>query len=103
MIDKDTIIKLAREAGAARFYPETQATKPDAYVVGQEFLERFAQAAYKLGLEDAAKVCDQKKDLIFRELDGLEVNLSNLMLRQVAILGHETDATAIRALGEQHE
>ena len=49
MIDKDTIIKLAREADLS-----------DGMELEQEVaaLERFAAAIYKLGLEDAAKVAE---------------------------------------------
>lgn len=38
----DTIKKLALSAGAARFYPDKQVTKEDAYLVSQNFLEKFA-------------------------------------------------------------
>jgi len=40
---QDEIIEMARQAGAAKFYPEVQSVKEDNYLVGQKFLERFAK------------------------------------------------------------
>jgi len=37
------IIEMAKQAGAAKFYPEAQSVKEDNYLVGQKFLERFAK------------------------------------------------------------
>lgn len=39
---RDDIIRMARDAGAAKFYPIAQETKEDSYLVGVGFLERFA-------------------------------------------------------------
>lgn len=50
------IIELAKQAGAARFYPERQAVTPDAYLVGQDFLQRFALLVRNQVLDEAAKV-----------------------------------------------
>lgn len=53
MIDKDTIIKLAREAGPG--------IKTLADIDGWPVqLESFAKAIYRQGLEDAAKACAPK-------------------------------------------
>lgn len=54
----DLIERLAREAGAAKFYPERQAVKEDAYLVGRGFLEGFA----RLVAEECAKVCEDASD-----------------------------------------
>lgn len=40
---QDEIIEMAKAAGAANFYPKKQTVKADNYLVGQEFLERFAK------------------------------------------------------------
>lgn len=55
----DHIIKAAKEAGATRAYPEAQSTRDDAYLVGQQFLERFYAIAYRAGMERAAEICDE--------------------------------------------
>ncbi len=49
MIDKDKVIQLAKEAGLANQFP----TAPML-----DMFERFAQAIYRQGLEDAAKVAE---------------------------------------------
>lgn len=49
------INQLAIDAGAARFYPETQAVKDYAYLVGQGFLERYAELAIQAEREACAK------------------------------------------------
>lgn len=51
-------IELAKQAGAARFYPDRQAVTPDAYLVGQDFLQRFYELVRNEVLEEAAKVCE---------------------------------------------
>lgn len=51
---KNQIIELAKQAGAARFYPERQAVTPDAYLVGQDFLQRFAELVRNAVLDEAA-------------------------------------------------
>jgi hypothetical protein len=59
------IIQLAIDAGAARFYPETQAVKDYAYLVGQGFLERFAELAIQAEREACAKVCEEGEFMTF--------------------------------------
>jgi len=49
MIDKDKVVQLAKEAGLANQFP----TAPML-----DMFERFAQAIYRQGLEDAAKVME---------------------------------------------
>lgn len=51
MITPEQIHTLALQAGAARFYPEQQATKQELYLVGQGFLEKFAELVEKHKLE----------------------------------------------------
>lgn len=53
------IIELAKQAGAAKFYPERQAVTPDAYLVGQDFLQRFALLVRNQVLDEAAKSCNE--------------------------------------------
>ena len=51
MITPDQVHTLALQAGAARFYPEQQATKQELYLVSQGFLEKFAELVEKHKLE----------------------------------------------------
>jgi hypothetical protein len=51
---QEHIKRLAVEAGAAKFYPDKQSTTNDAYLVGERFLQRFAQSA--------ARECAQAAD-----------------------------------------
>lgn len=62
----DQITELAKQAGAARFYPERQAVTPDAYLVGQDFLQRFAELWRNEVLEEAAKQCDEAMEGIWK-------------------------------------
>ena len=54
----DEIIELAKAAGAANFYPKTQTVKADNYLVGQEFLERFAKLVAAKEREACAKLVE---------------------------------------------
>lgn len=51
MITPEQIHILALQAGAARFYPDQQATKQELYLVSQGFLEKFAELVEKHKLE----------------------------------------------------
>lgn len=53
------IIDLSLEAGAAKFYPKKQSNIQDAYLVGKQFLERFAALVAAAEREACAKVCEQ--------------------------------------------
>ena len=55
----DRITELALQAGAARFYPDRQAATPDSYLVGQEFLQRFAELVRNDVLDAAAGECQK--------------------------------------------
>ena len=57
----DRITELALQAGAARFYPDRQAVTPDSYLVGQEFLQRFAELVRNDALDEAAELADEHK------------------------------------------
>ena len=57
----DRITELAKQAGAARFYPDRQAVTPDSYLVGQEFLQRFAELVRNDVLDEAAELADEHK------------------------------------------
>lgn len=54
---------LALRCGAARFYPEAQAERDDAYLVGQQFLERYYAAA-RADLDAAI----ERKDALLRQV-----------------------------------
>ena len=41
-MNRENVIRMAREAGAAEFYPSAQSVKEQNYVVSAGFLERFA-------------------------------------------------------------
>ena len=41
-MSRDDVIRMALEAGAAKFYPDKQREKEDNYLVSAGFLERFA-------------------------------------------------------------
>ena len=43
-ISDQDITRIALQCGAAKFYPEQQTVKDDNFLVGKEFLQRFAQA-----------------------------------------------------------
>ena len=55
MISPEQVHTLALQAGAARFYPEQQAVKQELYLVGQGFLEKFAELVEKHKLEQLFK------------------------------------------------
>ena len=67
MIDRDTVIELALQSGAAKFYPERQAEPvfidaekliAQSYLVGAGFLERFAQAIAQKAVEgERERIC----------------------------------------------
>lgn len=56
------IHRLAREAGAAAFYPTKQAVKDDNYVVGQGFLEKFAALVAAHEREECAQIAYQYEE-----------------------------------------
>ena len=83
---RDEIIRMAREADAAH----------DEVVV-TPFLERFASLVAEAEREACAKVCDTFKSKTLGAQAGPDDELSNVILRQVAYLGHAECAAAIRA------
>ncbi len=62
MIDKDKVIQLARDSGLAQTALYVGETEPHLVIEGHynyhDEIMAFAQAIYRQGLEDAAKVCD---------------------------------------------
>lgn len=51
---KNDLKRIALQVGASEFYPETQTVKEQNYIVGQMFLERFANLVRQETLESAA-------------------------------------------------
>lgn len=49
---------MARDAGAAKFYPIAQETKEDSYLVGVGFLERFAALVAAAEREDCIRTIE---------------------------------------------
>jgi len=93
MINKNTIIRLAREAGGTP-YVNRHFPGETAMGFGPQALQDFAQAIYRQGLEDAAKVCEANQDFDIESHPARIVfSTANVMARKCA--------TAIRALGEQ--
>lgn len=64
--------------------------------VARSRIEDFARLAMAHAAEEAAKVCDAFRDGALKAQSGASDDLSNVMLRQVAELGHGECARAIR-------
>lgn len=93
MIDKDKVIQLAKEAGGSVMRPHDYGAKPDRMILLFDELERFAQAIYRQGLEDAAKVCEANQDFeVESNPTRINFSIANVMARQCA--------AAIRSLKE---
>lgn len=87
---RDDIIRMAHEAGILEYgYPVGDR------VAGE--LERFADLVAEAEREACAKVCDTFKSKTLGAQAGPDDALSNVILRQVAYLGHGECAAAIRA------
>ena len=86
---RDDIIRMAREAGAHEKH----------LVMYMDFddLERFAALVEAAEREACAKVCDTFKSKTLGAQSGQDNELSNVMLRQIAHLGHAECASSIRA------
>lgn len=82
---QDEIIEMAKAAGAANFYPKKQTVKADNYLVGQEFLERFA----KLVADKEREACAML----------VESNADACVTHGVAQMCLYSNASAIRARG----
>lgn len=91
---RDEIIAMAKEAGcvSATFWP-------DDFTGLMGLFERFAALATAAEREACAQVCDQFAATTMDAQQGPSDTLSNVMLRQVAVLGHGECAAAIRARG----
>lgn len=57
-------IEIAKKAGAASFYPAAQEVSKDSFIVGEQFLNRFAKLVEQATLERAAKVCEEYGGII---------------------------------------
>jgi hypothetical protein len=62
-------------------------------------LVRIVQQAVQLEREACAQVCDRFAARTTEAQQGPSDSLSNVMLRQIAVLGHCECAAAIRAMG----
>lgn len=91
---RDDIIRMAREADIIDFR-DADDDPHTAQMV--EFLERFAALVAAAEREACAKVCDSFKNKTLGAQSGPDDELSNVILRQVANLGHAECAAAIRA------
>lgn len=69
-------------------------------IMGNVFTADQLKQAIRDALEEAAKVCDRLSVGTMDAQQGPPETLSNVMLRQVAVLGHGECATAIRKLKE---
>lgn len=80
-MNQEDILKMAREAGAAKFYPERQSKTVENYLVGQEFLERFAALVAEKAEQDAreafAKRCEEKSDYWLGQCDTTSAALES--------------------------
>lgn len=61
-MNQEEILKMAREAGAAKFYPDRQSKTVENYLVGQEFLERFAALVAAKAAQDEREACASVAD-----------------------------------------
>lgn len=92
---REDIIRMAREAD-----PFGQDGRLSAMAeMTPEVLERFAAIVAAAEREACAKVCDTFKSKTLGAQSGPDDELSNVILRQVAYLGHAECAAAIRARG----
>lgn len=86
-MNRETIIQMAREAGATKFFVENQ--KPEdadkLHLVGIGFIERFYALAVAKEREECAKVCEEMANPSNVEFSGI---------------GGLKCAAAIRARGE---
>lgn len=108
----EQVLQWAREAGyetdRGPLLAKHASIKVGGLCVGlHPMLDRFAAFAYtagrNAGLERAAEVCEQKRDKALAAQTNDPHDHSNIMLRQIAYLGAEDCAVAIRALGEDDE
>jgi len=87
---RDDIIRMARHVGICDGPFEFQMVSP-------EDLRRFAKLVSAAEREACAKVCEALKSKAINSQYGNDDELSNVMLRQIAHLGHAECAAAIRA------
>ena len=95
-MNRETIIQMAREAGLAEV-TDTAESLPVEYV---EALAKLCTLAVAKEREECAKVCAALEHGTLAAQEGAANDLENVMLRQVASLGHAQCAAAIRARGE---
>lgn len=83
----DEVLQAAKEAGFGINHAEADAI----------LFTRFASLVAAAEREACAKVCDSFKNKTLGAQSGPDDELSNVILRQVANLGHAECAAAIRA------
>jgi len=83
----DEVIQAAKEAGFEINHAEAAAI----------LFTRFAARVAAAEREECAKLCDSFKNKTLGAQSGPDDELSNVILRQVAHLGHAECAAAIRA------
>lgn len=94
---QDEINAMAKEAGA----PDWWSGVDDANVPGRKWLARFAALVEAKEREACADLCGRFAARTTEAQQGPSDALSNVMLRQVAVLGFGEAAHAIRARGQK--
>lgn len=67
------VIELAREAGAAKFYPEHQRASKDTYLVSAGFIERLAALVAAQVKERCAQLCESEWSNIAEKMYGAQL------------------------------
>lgn len=91
---RDEILRMAREAG---FEQSMRHDRPGVTVLPDALFIRFAEMVATAEREACAQACEALKAGTLSSQSGDEHSLPNVMLRQVAFLGHGQCADAIRA------
>ena len=96
-MNRETIIQMARESGLVhRVHLGSEAARE----LSIRKMQAFAALVAAKEREDCAKVCAALEHGTLAAQAGAANDLENVMLRQVASLGHAQCAAAIRARGE---
>ena len=96
-MNRETIIQMARESGLVhRVHLGSEAARE----LSIRKMQAFAALVAAKEREDCAKVCAALEHGTLAAQEGAANDLENVMLRQVASLGHAQCAAAIRARGE---
>ena len=103
-VTKDEIIAMAREAGIEVHERKQEARIGSAIFTGSDSTDQLMRFAALVAVKErdaCAQVCDQLAANTMAAQVCPSDTLSNVMLRQVAVLGHGECAIAIRARGQK--